>query len=74
MPKFLVYIASAKEDGYVASCPALPGCSAQGETVDEALKGIRYAIGGYIASLRKQGEPIPEGIEDRIQRVEVVRI
>ena len=56
------------EDGYVvASCPALPGCHSQGRTREEATSNIREAIKGYIASMRKHGEPIPttdvEGIE-----------
>jgi predicted RNase H-like HicB family nuclease len=48
------------EDGYfVASCPALPGCHSQGRTRQEATSNIREAIKGYIASMRKHGEPIP---------------
>ncbi|MAF52960.1 MAG: hypothetical protein CL694_08120 [Chloroflexi bacterium] len=48
------------EDGYVvASCPALPGCHSQGVTRQEATSNIREAIRGYIASMRKHGEPIP---------------
>ncbi|MBI4289269.1 MAG: type II toxin-antitoxin system HicB family antitoxin [Chloroflexi bacterium] len=74
MPKYLVYITSAREEGYIASCPDLPGCAAQGETVEETLKAIKYTINGYIASLKRQGGAIPEGVEDRIQRVEVVKI
>ena len=48
------------EDGYiVASAPALPGCHSQGRTETEALNNIREAIRGYLASMRKHGEPIP---------------
>ncbi len=48
------------EDGFiVASCPALPGCHSQGRTREEAIANIREAILGYIASMRKHGEPIP---------------
>ena len=48
------------EDGYiVVSCPALPGCHSQGKTKREAVANIREAIRGYIASMRKHGEPIP---------------
>ncbi len=48
------------EDGYiVASCPALPGCHSQGRTREEAIVNITEAIRGYIASMRKHGEPIP---------------
>ncbi|NLE08219.1 MAG: type II toxin-antitoxin system HicB family antitoxin [Dehalococcoidales bacterium] len=48
------------EDGYiVVNCPALPGCYSQGKTRGEAVSNIREAIQGYVASLRKHGEPIP---------------
>ena len=33
-----------QDGGYVASCPALPGCHSQGETVAEARRNIRDAI------------------------------
>ena len=58
------------EDGYiVASCPALPGCHSQGRTKEEAIANIKEAIRGYIASMRKHGEPIPS-IEE-VEEVEV---
>jgi predicted RNase H-like HicB family nuclease len=48
------------EDGFiVASCPALSGCHSQGRTKEEAIANIKEAIRGYIASMRKHGEPIP---------------
>jgi predicted RNase H-like HicB family nuclease len=48
------------EDGFIiASCPALPGCHSQGRTREEAIANIAEAIRGYIASMRKHGEPIP---------------
>lgn len=63
MARFLVYLEPAEEGGYVVSAPALPGCVTQGETREEALQMIRDAIGGYITSLRKHGEPLPSGYE-----------
>ncbi len=58
------------EDGFiVASCPALPGCHSQGRTEEEAIANIREAIRGYIASMRRHGEPIPSIIE--VREVEV---
>ena len=57
------------EDGYiVVSCPALRGCHSQGKTREEAIANITEAIRGYIASMRKHGEPIP--VTD-IEEVEV---
>jgi antitoxin HicB len=58
------------EDGFVvASVPALPGCYSQGRTEDEAIANIKEAIRGYIASMRKHGEPIPNITE--VREVEV---
>ena len=49
------------EDGYwVAECPSLPGCISQGKTKEEAISGIREAIGGYIKALEEDGLPVPE--------------
>jgi predicted RNase H-like HicB family nuclease len=74
MAKFLVYLESAEEGGYIISCPQLPGCVTQGETVEEALEMIKDAILGYIASLQKHGEPTPPGLEEGIERAEVISV
>jgi predicted RNase H-like HicB family nuclease len=74
MAKFLVYLQPAEEGGYIVSCPQLPGCVTQGETVDEALAMIKDAIRGYIASLQKHGESLPPGIEEGIERAEVISV
>lgn len=58
--KFAVSL-SSDEDGFVvAGCPALPGCHSQGRTRQEALNNIKEAIRGYVASMRKHEEPVPE--------------
>jgi antitoxin HicB len=43
--------------------PALPGCTSQGETREEALSMIREAIEVYIESLVAHGGPIPRPVE-----------
>ena len=35
---------SEETGGYVVSCPSLPGCYTQGDTIDEALENIKEAI------------------------------
>jgi len=35
--------------GYKVSCPALPGCHFQSDTIEETLKNIKDAIQGYVA-------------------------
>jgi len=47
--KFQVIIQEDSEDGgYNVSCPALPGCHSQGETIEEALANIKDAICGCV--------------------------
>jgi antitoxin HicB len=58
--KFNVIIREGQEDGgYTVSCPALPGCHSQGETIEEAVSNIKEAIECYLESLQKDKVPIP---------------
>lgn len=60
------------EDGvFVAHCPSLPGCISQGATRSEALANIREAIAGYVASLKKHGEPVPPSIDEEVVEITV---
>ncbi len=34
--------------GYVAYCPAIPGCHSQGQTLEEILENIKDAIRGCL--------------------------
>jgi predicted RNase H-like HicB family nuclease len=59
-----------EEDGcYSVSVPALPGCTSQGETREEALAMIREAIELYLESVEAHGDPLPGPIE--IERITV---
>jgi antitoxin HicB len=59
------------DEGVSVGCPELPGCHSQGANVEEALANIRYAIQGYVESLRKHGESIPEPVTARVVEVSV---
>ena len=48
--------------GYHASCPALPGCHSEGDTLDDSIANIREAFAVYLESLQAHGEALP--IED----------
>jgi len=56
---FNIVLRPEPEGGFTALVPALPGCVTYGRTLAEAKAMARDAIAGYIASLRKHGEPIP---------------
>lgn len=57
------------EDGiYIASCPSLQGCHAQGVTIREARESIRDAIRLHIEARRDMGEEIPvEVLYDEVE-------
>jgi antitoxin HicB len=67
--RYTVIIESGRESGYVALCPALPGCLSQGRTKREVRRNIREAIEAYVESLLEDGIPVP--IERGREMVEV---
>jgi antitoxin HicB len=61
MKSVLTVILEPEEDGgYSVHCPALPGCSSQGDTLEEALENIQEAIRGVLKVGRKHGMPTPK--------------
>jgi predicted RNase H-like HicB family nuclease len=50
---------SDEDGGYIAIAPDLPGCSAFGETAEEALRELQDAIKAWIGAANKAGNPIP---------------
>lgn len=72
---FTVLFEPAAEGGYVVTCPALPGLVTEGDTLAEARKMAKDAIRGYVESLRKDGEPIPEDLKSMREPVkEIIKI
>lgn len=51
----------SEEDGqWIADIPDLKGCSASGDTPEEAAKEIQIAKDLWLESAREHGDPIPE--------------
>ena len=67
--RFRIVIEQDEEGGFVTTCPSLPGCVSQGDTRDEVIANMRDAIDGYVASLRKHGEPIPPSIDEEVVEI-----
>ena len=67
--KFRIIVQPDEDGVFVAECPTLPGCISQGATRQEALTNIQDAIGGYLASLKKHGEPVPLPITEEVVEV-----
>jgi predicted RNase H-like HicB family nuclease len=45
---------------WVADIPDLPGCSAHGETPEEAAREVQLAKAGWLEVAKEIGKPIPE--------------
>jgi predicted RNase H-like HicB family nuclease len=61
MPDYYISIFYSEEDGgYIADIPDLPGCSAFGETPEQALAEVLVAKRLWLEVAREQGKPIPE--------------
>ncbi len=45
-----IVLEKQEEGGFTVYIPSLPGCVSQGETINEALKNIKEAIGVYLDS------------------------
>jgi len=80
--RFDTVLEQDEDDVWVAECPTLPGWISQGRSRRAALANIsdvptNVSIGigletsfktahGYLASLRKYGEPVPPSIEESV--------
>ena len=63
MYKYAIEIFYSEEDeGYISIVPELPGCSAFGESVEDALEEIKTAIDLWIETARKEGREIPRPV------------
>lgn len=56
---FTIIVEPNDPDGYLVTCPSLPGLVTQGDTLDEAYEMAQDAIQVYLESLIADGEPIP---------------
>lgn len=54
-----VILEREEDGGYSVSCPSLPGCHSQGDTLDDALANIREAIDLYFEDMIENGETVP---------------
>ena len=70
---FKVMIEPDETGGYVVSCPSLPGCYSQGDTIEEALANIKEAILLCPEDMEDIGEEIPDPSKTLIDSVTVIK-
>lgn len=61
--KLIVKISQLNDGRYRAWCPALPGCTAQADSRDEAQSLIQRVIRHYMMSMN---EALPQELESRL--------
>ncbi len=61
--KYPIVIYPAEEGGYVAEVPALKGCLAQGETMNECLEELKRVQTLWLESARRHKEKVPSAAQ-----------
>ena len=59
------------EGGFVAEIPALPGCLAQGETLEETLQELITVKSLWLETAEKYGQKLPD-LENAIASVKAL--
>jgi antitoxin HicB len=65
--KYRIIIQQDEDGIFIAKCPSLPGCISQGKTREEVLINIKDAMSGYLQSLKKHNEPLPQVEEELVE-------
>lgn len=66
MSKYAIELVWSEEDGgYIATVPELPGCSAFGETEEEALREVKVAQELWLVAARQEGREVPQPVAQR---------
>ena len=61
MYKYELIIFWSEEDGrYIVEAPELPGCMADGQTYEEAIKNAETVISEWMETARSLGRSIPQ--------------
>jgi predicted RNase H-like HicB family nuclease len=50
---------SEEDEGFIATVPELPGCSAFGESEEQALKEVKIAMHLWLETAKEIGRDIP---------------
>ena len=55
-----------EDEVFIAEVPEFPGCMAHGDTQEEALRHVNDAMGLWVDTARKVGNPVPEPKGERL--------
>jgi antitoxin HicB len=69
--QYPIVIYPCAEGGYVAEIPALKGCLAQGETLDEVLAELKIVTDLWLETAEKYGQKLPD-VAGSIEKMQVL--
>ncbi len=61
----LVIWYSEEDEAYLVEVPELPGCMADGETIEDAIQAAQTSIQMWIEAARKLKRPVPQPARTR---------
>ena len=64
MLRYAIIIEKAKDGGFGAYVPDLPGCVGMGATREETINNISEGIKFHLDGLKEEGLPIPQPITE----------
>ena len=71
--QYPIVIYPCEEGGYVAEIPALKGCLAQGETLDEVLNELKIVTDLWLETAEKYWQQLPD-VAGSIERMKAASI
>jgi predicted RNase H-like HicB family nuclease len=64
---------SPEDEGYIATVPELPGCSAFGDTIEDAAREIQVVADAWVDTARTSHREVPEPSAERAYSGKLVR-
>ena len=71
--EYPIVIYPCAEGGYIAEIPALKGCLAQGETLEEVLGELNLVTELWLETADKYGQQLPN-VADSIEKIKFLSI
>ena len=71
--EYPIVIYPCAEGGYIAEIPALKGCLAQGETLEEVLGELNLVTQLWLETADKYGQHLPS-VADSIEKIKFLSI
>jgi len=59
---YTIIVRRVESGRYIANCPIIPECHAQGDTYDEAVRNAKESLQLCVEYILEQGQKLPEEV------------